>query len=189
MRKFTYSGRINGAMAQVTFRYYGISPWEIEVMYGYFTARFDVKQDEIEQDEAEFVSKITLYLPVAFSEEFFRWFEYRRWERVKALFKEMKRRRGSGNAIKVDLVFAGKPTITFSIDAEDKQWFDNSVEKMDFVLELLPYHLDPAKLPAGTGQVSYRFDPDAVRWRLHMAVSGESVYTFGGGGWQLADVG
>ncbi len=176
-------------MAQATFRYYGISPWEIEVMYGYFSSRFDVNQEEIEQDEAEFVSKITLYLPVAFSEEFFKWFEFRRWERVKALFKEMKRRRGSGNAIKVDLVFAGRPTITFSIDAEDKQWFDNSVEKIDFVLELLPYHLDPAKLPAGTNQISYRFDPDAVRWRLYSALSGESAYRFGGGGWQLVDVG
>ena len=174
-------------MARATLRYYGISPWEIEVMYTYFRSRFEVVQDEVEQDEAEFVSKVDLYIPVEFSDAFFRWFEYRRWEKVKALFKEMKRRRGSGNAIKVNLVFAGSPAVTFCIDAEDKQWFDNSVEKIDFVLELLPYHMDPDKLPAGTTGIMYRFDPDGVRWRLHSATAGESVYGFRGDGWHLLE--
>ena len=169
-------------MAQVKFRYYGISPWEVEVMYGYFSSRFEVVQDEIEQDEAEFVSKMTIYVPVAFSEEFFAWFEYRRWERVKALLKELKRRRGSGNALKIELVFAGLPGITFSIDSEEKQWFDNSVEKIDFVLELLPYHLDSGKLPAGTRAVSYYFDSRTVRWRLHRALA-DVEYAFRGDRW------
>src|SRR3990172_7317059 len=59
----------------------------------------------------------------------------------------MKRRRGSGNALKIDVSFSGNPKIRFMIDSEDNQWFNNAVEKIDFVLELLPYHLDPEKLP------------------------------------------
>lgn len=169
-------------MAQTVFQYYGISPWEIEVLYGYFRSRFDVIQDEIESDDAAFVSKLSLYIPVAFSEEFFVWFDYRRWEKVKSLFKEIKRRRGSGNALKVNLIFTGDPTITFTMDSEDKQWFDNSVEKMDFVLELLPYHLDKDKIPPNTTNISYRFDSKTVRWRLYRATA-DTEYLFRGDSW------
>lgn len=170
-------------MSALTLTYYGISPWEIEVLYGYFRSRFDVVQKEIEPDEPEFVSKMTVDIPAAFSDEFFKWFEYRRWEKVKALFKEMKRRRGSGNAVKINLVFAGNPGVVFSVDSQDKQWFDNSVEKIDFVLELLPYHMDPTKLPPGTRSVSYRFDPDSARWRLGSASTIDGRYAFRGDGW------
>ncbi len=33
------------------------------------------------------------------------------------------------------------------MDTDDRHLYNNSVEKIDFVLELLPYHLDPEKLP------------------------------------------
>lgn len=168
-------------MAEVTFRYWGISPWEIEVMYGYFSSRFDVIQEETEQEDPRFASRLAIYIPVAFSEEFFEWFDYRRWEKVKALFKEMKRRRGSGNAISVEVSFRGNRSIVFHMDSEDKQWFDNSVEKMDFVLELLPYHTE--KLPPATHTVEYAFDARTVRWRLHAAHAGGRAYRFRGDGW------
>ena len=76
-------------------RYYGISPWEIEVMYGYLNARFSISQEEIESDNEDFVSFLDWDIPLAFNEEFFKWFEFKRWEQIKAVFKEMKRRRGS----------------------------------------------------------------------------------------------
>ncbi len=168
-------------MAQVLFRYYGISPWEIEVLYGYFRSRFNIQQSEIEQEEPEFVSRLDIYVPVDFSDEFFEWFDYRRWEKVKSLFKEMKRRRGSGNAVKIRIVFRGTPNITFVIDAGDRQWFDNSIEKIDFVLELLPYHIE--KLPAGCTGVIYTFDAKTTRWRLYEAHAENRRYRFTGGGW------
>ena len=157
------------------FEYYGISPWEIEVMYDYFSSRFSIIQDEIEQDEEEFVSKMNLEIPVQFSEEFFQWFEFRQWEKIKALFKEMKRRRGSGNALKINLKFLGNPNITFVLDAEEKQWYDNSIEKIDFVLE---------KLPRGVTEIIYRFDPKTIRWRLSNAKAGNINYLFKGNSWK-----
>ena len=75
----------------------------------------------------------------------------------------VKRRRGSGNAIKIRINFLGKPKITFVLDTEEKQWYDNAVEKIDFVLELLPYHIDPEKLPPDVSELTYRFDSKAVR--------------------------
>lgn len=172
-------------MAKTVFRYWGISPWEIEVLYGYFSSRFEVIQEETEQEDAGFASSLAIRIPVAFSEEFFKWFEYRRWERVKALFKEMKRRRGSGNAIRIYLVFEGNRSISFSIDSEDKQWFDNSVEKIDFVPELLPYHT--AGLPPAARFMEYMFDTQAVRWRLHAARAGDRTYHFRGDRWHRVE--
>jgi hypothetical protein len=166
-------------------KYYGISPWEIEVIYGIFKDRFQIKQEELEQTEPDFVSMLSVPIPLEFNEEFFKWFDYKRWEKVKAIFKEMKRRRGSGNALKIDLSFTGTPNIRFMLDSEDSHWFNNAVEKIDFVLELLPYHLDPEKLPKDVTEVIYRYDPEAARWRLNTAIVKNSKFVFSGNGWKL----
>ena len=166
-------------------RYYGISPWEIEVMYSYLNARFLISQEEIEPEDEEFVSFLDWDIPLDFNEEFFKWFEFKRWEQIKAVFKEMKRRRGSGNAIKIKINFLGNPKITFVLDTEEKQWYDNSIEKIDFVLELLPYHLNPEKIPSDVSELTYKFDPKAIRWRLNFAISNEKKYVFNGDKWSL----
>lgn len=147
---------------------HGVSPWELEVVYSYLNSRFDVSQKPIQDEDADpdVVSTLTLGFPFAFTEQFFEWFDYRRWEKLKGLFREMKRRRGSKKALRVTVSFAGEPSIRFVADSADRQIFDNSIEKIDFVLELLPYHLDPASLPEGTGEVTYRFDGKARKWRI-----------------------
>ena len=170
---------------ETNLKYYGISPWEIEVIYGLFKDRFKVNQEEIEQDEPDFVSMLNVPIPLSFNEEFFKWFEFRRWDKVKAIFKEMKRRRGRGNAIKISVSFTGNPKIQFIIDSQDSQWFNNAVEKIDFVLELLPYHLDPEKLPKDVSEVIYQFDPEAARWRLNTAFVKDKKFVFAGDGWKI----
>ncbi len=169
---------------KVTLQYYGISPWEIEVLYGFLNSHFTVIQDEIEQDDENFVSYLDLRIPLTFNEAFFQWFDFKRWEKVKSVFKEMKRRRGTGNALKIKINFLGKPQIIFTIDTEDKQWFDNAIEKIDFVLELLPYHLDPQKLPSEISEIIYKFDSESIRWRLNSASSENKKYIFSGDSWK-----
>ncbi|HXV66294.1 MAG TPA: hypothetical protein VD731_03560 [Nitrosopumilaceae archaeon] len=169
----------------IPLKYYGISPWEIEVIYGLFKDRFQVKQEEVEQIESEFVSMLDVPIPLAFNEEFFKWFDYRRWEKVKAIFKEMKRRRGSGNALKINVIFSGSPKIRFVLDAEDSQWFNNSVEKIDFLLELLPYHLDPEKLPNDVTEIIYHYAPESARWRLNSALVKEKKFIFTNNEWKI----
>lgn len=170
---------------QISLQYYGISPWEIEVIYGYLNSRFSIIQEEIEVNDENFVSFLDLDIPLDFSEEFFKWFEYRRWEKIKDVFKEMKRRRGSGNALKIKINFSGNPKIVFVVDTEDKQWYDNAIEKIDFVLELLPYHLDPEKLPSDILEISYKFDPESARWRLNTALAENKKYAFSGNSWKV----
>lgn len=168
---------------KISLQYYGISPWEIEVIYGYLNSRFMINQEEIEANDENFVSFLNIDIPLAFNEEFFQWFDFRRWEKIKAVFKEMKRRRGSGNALKININFFGNPKIIFVIDTDDKQLYDNAIEKIDFVLELLPYHLDPEKLPSDILEIIYKFDPQTARWRLKTAKSKNKIYSFSGDRW------
>lgn len=174
---------MNDENLKISLQYYGISPWEIEVIYGYLNSRFMISQEEIEVNDENFVSFLNIDIPLAFNEEFFQWFDFKRWEKMKAVFKEMKRRRGAGNALKININFFGNPKIIFVIDTDDKQLYDNAIEKIDFVLELLPYHLDPKKLPSDTLEIVYKFDPQTARWRLKTAKSEKKIYSFSGDRW------
>ena len=118
-------------------KYYGISPWEIEVLHSNFNARFNVIEEEIEQDDPDFVSLLNLDIPLPFNEEFFQWFDFRRWEKIKALFKEMKRRRGSGKGLKIQIEFLGSPTICFVLDAKDRDWFQVIWQKLKYKIYFL----------------------------------------------------
>ena len=166
-------------------KYYGISPWEIEVLHSNFNARFNVIEEEIEQDDPDFVSLLNLDIPLPFNEEFFQWFDFRRWEKIKFLFKEMKRRRSLKHRLKIQINFSGDPNIKFVVDTDDHHWYENAVEKIDFVLELLPYHLDPEKLPGDVTEVIYIFDPDAARWRLNTVLTNNKKFVFKDDGWKM----
>ena len=169
---------------ETSFQYYGISPWEIEVLYGFLNSHFTINQEEIDIIDENFVSFLEIDIPLTFNEEFFQWFEFKRWEKVKSVFKEMKRRRGSSNALKIIINFSGNPKINFVIDTEDRQKFDNAVEKIDSVLELLPYHLDPKKIPDGISEIIYKFDSELTRWRLNTASSKNKKYNFKNESWK-----
>lgn len=148
-------------------QYFGVSPWEIEVIYELFADRFRVEQIQLEEPDPNFVSVLSLSIPLEFSEEFFKWFEYQRWDKVKFMFKEMKRRRGSDKALKIDIDFIGMPGIGFTLDVREKSWFDNALEKLDFVIELLPFHLNTENTPPEITKILYKFDVETRKWKMH----------------------
>ena len=169
-----------------TLTYYGISPWEIEVFYGLLNSHFVVVQNETGQSDPDYVSHLDLDIPLDFSEAFFKWFDFKRWDRIKAIFKEMKRRRGSGNALRAVIHFSGRIRITFVVNSLEKRWFDNAVEKIDFVLELLPHHME--KLPPRIASIAYGFDTESARWRLGEAVDADGRrFVFRGDVWVDAE--
>ena len=51
----------------VDLKYYGISPWEIEVIYNLFNGKFSIIQEETEQNKENFVSALTIDIPLPFS--------------------------------------------------------------------------------------------------------------------------
>jgi len=147
--------------------------------------KFYTNDIEVERDyESKYVSMIDMPIPYSFNEEFFKWFEYKEWERVKGIFKEMKRRRGDGKAIKINLSFSGEPKIRFLVDLDEGQWFRTAVEKIDFIVELLPYHLNPEKLPTNTSEIIYRFDKDSARWKVNSAITEKQEFVNSDDGWK-----
>ena len=118
------------------------------------------------QNKETFVSSLTVDIPLPFSEEFFKWFEFKAWEKVKSIIKEMKRRRGKGNAIVVEIVFTGKPSVRFVVDLSENHHFNSAVEKIDFVVELLPYHLNDNNITNDSTEVLYKYDIVSGKWKL-----------------------
>ena len=162
----------------VSLKYYGISPWEIEVLYDLFNRKFRIIQEEIEQTEESFVSALTITIPIPFSEEFFKWFEFSTWEKVKSIIKEMKRRRGKGHAIVIEIFFAGRPNVRFVIDLEENHNFNSAIEKIDFVVELLPYHLNDNEIPNDPSEVSYKYDIESGKWKVDLVLVGDKKFIF-----------
>ncbi len=201
----------------VSLRYYGISPWEIEVIYNIFNEKFEVIQEDPGKDgyftklgwntDNEFVSAITITIPLPFSEEFFKWFGFKAWEKVKSIIKEMKRRRGNGKAIRVEILFqteewnkihyadvpAGQspilsdnaeilpdyPHVKFAIESSENHNFNSAIEKIDFMVELLPYHLNHSKMKKFCKkpmEFRYRYDIQSGKWYVSY------VLTYDGGG-------
>ena len=169
----------------VRLAYYGISPWEIEVIYGLFSGKFRILQEETEQNKENFVSALTIDIPLSFSEEFFKWFEFRAWERVKSIIKEMKRRRGKGNAIVVEILFVGEPNVRFVIDLNENHNFNSAIEKIDFVVELLPYHLNESNIPNDLSEVLYKYDIETGRWRFNSILAGQKKFIPNKKGWKV----
>ena len=169
----------------ISLRYYGISPWEIEVIYNSFNGKFSITQEEIEQTEENFVSVLAIDIPLSFNEEFFKWFEFKSWEKVKSIIKEMKRRRGKGNALMVEITFAGKPTVRFVTDLNENHNFNSAIEKIDFVVELLPYHLNECNIPNELSEVVYKYDIESGRWIFNLVLAGQKKFSPTKKGWKV----
>ena len=186
---------------QTKLRYYGISPWEIEVLYGILNDKFTVVQEETGdplvgnlpmnhvEDDQNLVSALIITIPVQFSEEFFQWFGFKRWEKMKSIIKEMKRRRGNRKAIRVEIIFKNEewsskhpsfPHVKFAIDSSENHIFNSAIEKIDVMVELLPYHLNHSilakKFCKEPMEVRYRYDIHYSKWYVSY------VLTFEGGG-------
>jgi len=177
---------VSGQIKPLNMKHYGVSPWEINVITSILDKRFLTEDEEIENTyEEKFVSHLEIAFPYSFNEEFFKWFDFKEWDRLKGVLKEMKRRRGDGKALRIKLNFSGEPDISFVIQSDQSHWFKMEVEKIDFVVELLPYHLDEEKLPKGVKSVIYDFDQDAARWRLNTVFTDEKKFVNSVNGWKL----
>ena len=168
----------------LSLRFYGISPWELEVIYSMLHNLFNVQEDPNANQDEDFTTMMDITFPLEFNEMFFKQFGALRWDKMKGIIKEMKRRRGGGKSLRVYIKFTGKPDITFMIDLDDRHSFDTAVDKIDFVLELLPYQLDPKKIPKEITKVSYQFDDTIGRWNIS-ADAEDQTYGFIENEWKI----
>ena len=169
----------------LSLKFYGISPWELEVLYSLLHNIFNVSEEPNANQDEDYTTMMNITFPLEFNETFFKWFGIPRWDKIKGIIKEMKRRRGGGNSLRVYMRFTGKPDITFTIDLGNKRSFDTAIDKIDFVLELLPYHLDSKKLPKEITEISYQFDDNSGKWNVRAGESGEQTFRFLENEWKI----
>lgn len=152
----------------IKLEYFGISPFEIEVIYNTLSKFSVVDEGKILVEESGYVSLLNIEFPVAYDEYFFQSFGFDNWEKIKFVFKEMKRRRGR-KRFKITLSFCGISTdinskLVFSLTSEIGPQFEFAIEKIEHIIDTV--HTEIKNLESKRQSVSYTFDAIAMKWVL-----------------------
>jgi len=152
----------------IKLEYFGISPLEIEVIYNTLSKFSVVDEGKILVEESEYVSLLNIEFPVAYDEFFFQSFGFDNWQKIKLVFKEMKRRRGR-KRFKITLSFCGISTdinskLVFSLTSEIGPQFEFAIEKIEHIIDTV--HTEIKNLESKRQSVSYTYDAIAMKWVL-----------------------
>jgi hypothetical protein len=153
------------------FYYYGLSPFEIEAIYSTLKRFFGAVEDQqIQANDASYASMIEIGFPIPFDESFFKVLTLEGWFRIKSLIKEMKRRRGK-KGIKIFLRFDGimeriNSQLLFSLLNKNDRDFEMGIEKIEYLVDIIPVQLD--KLPATAELIEYSYDESSHKWNPHI---------------------
>jgi hypothetical protein len=152
----------------IKLEYFGISPLEIEVMYDTLSKFSVVDEGKILVEESDYVSLLNIEFPVAYDEYFFQSFGFDNWQKIKFVFKEMKRRRGR-KRFKITLSFCGISTdinskLVFSLTSEIGPQFEYAIEKIEHIIDTI--HIEIKNLESKRQSMSYTYDAIAMKWVL-----------------------
>jgi hypothetical protein len=167
------------------FYYYGISPWEIEVIYDTLGRSFEVEEKQTQPDDPQYVSMVEICFPAQFSESFFQAFTMDSWFKIKGVIKDIKRRRGR-KGLKAFLRFAGfgneSVDIVFPLLIKGDRQFEMGIEKLEYIIDIVPVQLKT--IPPKTDEVWYSYDEATLRWSPAVAKSDGVNYFFKNSEWK-----
>jgi hypothetical protein len=145
--------------------YYGVSPYEIEALYSSL-ARFS-EVDEKKLDDCEYLSFLNIEFPVPYDDNFFQSFGFENWQRIKYIFKEMKRRRGKKD-FKLSLSFSGSinsnSKLVFSLTGDIGAQFEYALEKIAHMVD--SFNIKIKNLETNRQVMSYTYDVITMKWLL-----------------------
>jgi hypothetical protein len=148
-----------------TFRYYAISPWEIETLYDTLKRSYEVDDVEVPADDPQFVSMVEIGFPVSFGEPFFQEFTMDSWYKVKGVLKDMKRRRGR-KGVKTYIRFAGfenvKIPIVFPIMSKGDRQYEMGIEKIEYLVDIVPLQLKT--VPPNAEEILFSYEDATFKW-------------------------
>ena len=152
----------------IKLEYFGISPLEIEVIYDTLSKFSVVDEGKILVEESEYVSLLNIEFPVAYDGYFFQSFGFDNWQKIKFVFKEMKRRRGR-KRFKITLSFCGISTdinskLVFSLTSEIGPQFEYAIEKIEHIIDTI--HIEIKNLESKRQSMPYTYDAIAMKWVL-----------------------
>jgi hypothetical protein len=152
----------------ITIEYFGISPFEIEVIYSTLSKFSPVDEEKILTEESGYVTLLNIEFPTPYDEYFFQSLGFDNWQKIKYLFKEMKRRRGK-KAFKITLSFCGisadiNSKVDFLLTNEIGPQFEYAIEKIEHAIDSI--HQEVTNLGSKRQFMIYTYDASAMKWLL-----------------------
>ncbi|MEP0825963.1 MAG: hypothetical protein HRF40_10795 [Nitrososphaera sp.] len=174
------------AAATATFHHYGISPWEMEVIYDTLRRSFEVEEKQLQPDDPQYASMIEIGFPLHYGELFFQEFTMESWLKIKGVIKDAKSRRGR-KGLKAVVRFAGfgnevDADVVFPLLSKRDRSFEMGIEKIEYMVDIVPIQL--MAIPPGIEEIWYSYDEDAYRWTPAVAKSDVISYAFRDGEWK-----
>ena len=172
------------------FLHYGISPWEIEVIYDTLSRCFEVEEKQVSPDDQQYVSMVEISFPVPYNETFFQQeFPMDNWYKIKGVIKDVKKRRGR-KGIKAFISFAGFGNnnnnknihIVFPLQSKGDRQFEMGIEKIEYLVDIVPGQLQ--LMPQGAEEIWYLFDEASYRWTPSIARTSTLNYIFKNNEWK-----
>ena len=167
-----------------TFRYYTISSWELETLYDTLKRSFEVEDAEVEADDPQYVSMVEIAFPLPFGEPFFQEFTMDSWHKVKGVLKDMKRRRGR-KGVKAYIRFAGfeggEAPIVFPLLPKGDRQFEMGIEKIEYLVDIVPLQLKTA--PPNADEILFSYDEATFKWSPGVARVGGVNLVFKNDAW------
>jgi hypothetical protein len=172
-----------------SFYYYGISPWEIEVIYDTLSRSFEVEEKQLSPDDPQYVSMIEIRFPAPYDEAFFQQeFTMDNWFKIKGVIKDVKKRRGR-KGTKALIKFAGfgndnrkKIDVVFPLQSKGERQFEMAIEKIEYLVDILPVQLQ--LIPLGTEEIWYLYDEVSYKWSPSVAKTSNLNYIFKNNEWK-----
>jgi hypothetical protein len=169
------------------FLHYGISPWEIEVIYDTLSRCFEVEEKQVSPDDPQYVSMVEIRFPVPYNEAFFQQeFTVDSWYKMKGIIKDVKKRRGR-KGIKAFIKFAGfgnnkKIGIVFPLQSKGDRQFQMGIEKIEYLVDIVPAQLQLT--PQGAEEIWYLYDETSYKWVPSVARTNDVNYIFKNNEWK-----
>ena len=170
-----------------TFYHYGISPWEIEVIYDTLNRSFEVEEKQLPPDDPQYVSMVEIRFPIPYNETFFQQeFTMDSWFKIKGVIKDVKKRRGR-KGIKASIRFEGfgnnkKIGIVFPLQSKVDRQFEMGIEKIEYLIEIV--HVQLQLIPPGAEEIWYLYDELSYKWSPSVAKTSSINYLFKNNEWK-----
>ena len=170
---------------KAAFKYYGISPWEIEVIYDTLKRSFEVEEKQLQPDDPHYVSMIEIGFPELFGEHFFQGFSMDSWFKIKGVIKDVKKRRGK-KGLKAFIRFSGyegqNADLVFPLLSRGDRQFEMGIEKIEYLVDIVPVQLKT--LPSKTEEIWYSYDEASHKWSPAVVKSENLNYLFKNSEWK-----
>jgi hypothetical protein len=156
------------------FRYYGISPFEIEIIYDILRESFELEEEQLTPNDTSFVSMVEIGFPASYDESFFRWFSVERWFKIKEVLNEMAKRRGKRN-IKIVFHFSKTPykslaSVTFILKSKNTRQFEMAIERIEYMVDIVDIQLK--SFPRHLNEIVYLYNENIHRWYPSIVATG-----------------